>query len=263
MSGTTRIKNGCETRKFLMTMRQQISAGTSQGPRTKGKPKKNYTIGTKMNTQNHLPKIAYGVTQELSMQTISKAISISTSTIILLAALISPTAVADNLVLPSAQGTRVVIDVKKQQVLAKDKERNISYSIDNAITRHIIRAEDIQLIANESKPEAQLFIVLAREPSRPSAMGQGYCGAGYEDYLLLVEMLGHKLILRDQFLLQSCLKSISMFIDQGDDNPSNGLVHGKDGSFTYRLVDDDYDKKRTIIISKKHFEIKPPSPTNQ
>lgn len=197
------------------------------------------------------------------MQTISKAISISAFTITLLAALISTAAVPDDLVLPSAKGSRVVIDVKKQQVLAKDKERNINYNIDNAIAKHFIRAEDIQLITTESKPKAQLFIVLTREPSRPSAMGQGYCGAGYEDYLLLVEMLDHKLTLRDQFLLQSCLKSISMFIDQGDDNPSNGLVHEKDGSFTYRLVDDDYDKKRALSISKKHFEIKLLSPPSQ
>lgn len=195
------------------------------------------------------------------MQTISKVTNLPTYTIILLTILISPTAVADDLVLQSAQGTRVVIDVKKPQVFAKDKERKISYIIDNVIIRHFIRAEDIRLIENESKPEAQLFTVLTREPSRPGAMGQGYCGAGYEDYLLLVEIRGKKLTLKDQFLLQSCLKSISMFIDQGDDNPSNGLTHEKDGSFTYRLVEDDYKKKRTLMISKNHFETKPASPS--
>ncbi|WP_413671756.1 hypothetical protein ACEN9H_19515 [Massilia cellulosiltytica] len=194
------------------------------------------------------------------MQTISKVTSLPTYTIILLTILISPTAVADDLILQSAQGTRVVIDVKKSQVFAKDKERKISYIIDNAIIRHFRRAEDIRLIENESKPEAQLFTVLTREPSRPGAMGQGYCGAGYEDYLLLVEIRGKKLTLKDQFLLQSCLKSISMFIDQGDDNPSNGLTHENDGSFTYRLVEDDYKKKRTLMISKNHFETKPASP---
>lgn len=196
------------------------------------------------------------------MQTISKMISISAHTIILLVTLIPPIAVANDLVLQSAHGPRVVIDVKKQRVLAEDKERNISYNVDKAISRHFIQAENIQLISNESNPEAQLYIVLTREPSRPSAMGQGYCGAGYEDYLLLVEILGHKLTLRDQFLLQSCLKSISMFIDHGDDSPSNGLTHKKDGSFTYRLVDDDYDKTRALIINNKHFDIKllpPPS----
>lgn len=67
------------------------------------------------------------------MQTISKVTSLSTYTIILLTILISPTAVADDLILQSAQGTRVVIDVKKPQVFAKDKERKISYIIDNAI----------------------------------------------------------------------------------------------------------------------------------
>jgi len=179
----------------------------------------------------------------LFMQTISKLTNLPTYTIILLTILISPTTVADDLVLQSAQGTRVVIDVKKPQVFTKDKERKISYIIDNAIIRHFIRAEDIRLIEKESKPEAQLFTVLTREPSRPGAMGQGYCGAGYEDYLLLVEIRGKKLTLKDQFLLQSCLKSISMFIDQGDDNPSNGLTNEKDGSFTYRLVEDDYKKR--------------------
>ena len=85
------------------------------------------------------------------MHTISKVTNLPTYTIILLTILISPTAAADDLVLQYAQGTRVVIDVKKPQVFAKDKERKISYIIDNAIIRHFIRAEGIRLIENESK----------------------------------------------------------------------------------------------------------------
>jgi hypothetical protein len=86
-------------------------------------------------------------------------------------------------------------------------------------------------------------------------MGQGYCGAGYEDYLLLVEILKKELIFRDKFLLQSCIKSISVFIDQGDDNPSNALIHEKDGSLSYRLVDDDYNNRRKLTIQKKRFKV--------
>ena len=178
-----------------------------------------------------------------SMQTISKKIRFSTSSAILLMTIIASSAVADDLLLPSSQGPRVVISTKKQRVIAKDKETNIDYKIENAVSRYLTRADSIRLIANESDQKTQLFIILSREPSRPGAMGQGYCGAGYEDYLLLVEMLNRELVLRDQLLLQSCLKSISLFLDQGDDNPGNGLARNKDGSLIYRMVNDDYDKE--------------------
>lgn len=95
------------------------------------------------------------------------------------------------------------------------------------ISKHLKQAEDVRLVGNSSNPEPQLFIVMIREPSLPNTMGRGYCGAGYEDYLLLVEILGRKLLLRDELLLQSCLKSIAMYLDQGDDHPKNGLIDEK------------------------------------
>jgi hypothetical protein len=189
------------------------------------------------------------------MRTISKKISFASGLLILLATATAPTAVANDIVLPSSKGPRVSISVEKQHVTAKDKENNINYDVDGAVSRYLKRADDIRLIANESNPRAQLFIMLAREYSRPGAMGQGYCGAGYEDYLLLVEILERKLVLRDQLLLQSCLRSISMFIDQGDDHPSNGFTHEKDGSLSYRLVDDDYEKKRVLTVIAQRFKV--------
>jgi hypothetical protein len=189
------------------------------------------------------------------MRTISKTISFSSILLILLATIIAPTAVANDILLSSTQGARISISVERQHVTARDKEKNINYDVDGAVARYLKRADDIRLIANESSPRAQLFIVLAREYSRPGAMGQGYCGAGYEDHLLLVEIFNRKLVLRDQLLLQSCLKSMSMFIDQGDDHPSNGFTHEKDGSLSYRLVDDDYEKKRILTVTARRFKI--------
>jgi hypothetical protein len=189
------------------------------------------------------------------MQTISKKIRFSTYSAILLTTIIASYAVADDLLLPSSQGPGVVISTKKQRVIAKDKGKNIDYKIDSAASRYLTRADNIRLIANGSGQKTQLFIILSREPSRPGATGQGYCGAGFEDYLLLVEILKRELVLRDQLLLQSCLKSISLFIDQGDDNPSNGLTRKKDGSLIYRLVNDDCDKERVLTISKSRFKI--------
>lgn len=189
------------------------------------------------------------------MRIISKKINFSFCIIGLFTAFYATSAVADDIVLRTAHESHVIIKIKRQQVNAKDEVRNITYNVNSAVSQHLIRSEEARLITNEAPPKEQLFIILVREPSRPGAMGKGYCGAGYEDYLLLIEIRKHELILRDQLLLQSCLKSIAMLIDQGDDTPYNGLSREKDGSLSYRLVDDDYDKKRIINISKKSFKV--------
>jgi hypothetical protein len=189
------------------------------------------------------------------MQTTSKKISAAGCLLLFIATFIVPPVSAAELSLSFPESGRVAITVNKQHVVAKNTERNITYNVATTVSQHLIRADDIRLVGNAINPNAQLFIVMTRELSRPDAMGQGYCGAGHEDYLLLVEILERNLLLRDQFLLQSCLKSISMFIDHGDDHPNNGLIHENDGSFSYRLVDDDYDKKRMLTVSAKRFKI--------
>lgn len=190
------------------------------------------------------------------MQIISKRNSFLGCLFIFIATFIVPPVSATDLLLPSPMGGGVAIHVKKQHVFAKDNEKNIVYEVAATVSQHLTRADDIRLIRHAGNPKEQLFIVMVREPSRPNGMGRGYCGAGYEDYLLLVEILEQKLLLRDQLLLQSCLKSISMFIDQGDNHPSNGLAHEKDGSYSYRLVDDDAEKKRMLTVNDKHFKNK-------
>jgi hypothetical protein len=61
-------------------------------------------------------------------------------------------------------------------------------------------------------------VIFARIPSVPEAGGRGYCGAGHEDYMLLVEQKDRSLRLLDRLLIQSCLKNINLASDQGD-NP--------------------------------------------
>jgi hypothetical protein len=189
------------------------------------------------------------------MQITLKMINFFVFTFTALAMATSTTSYATELILVSENGSRVTVNVENQHVTAKEKEKNINYQIDRPTSRSLAHANSISLISNASTLASQLFIVLTREYSRPDAMGQGYCGAGYEDYLLLVEVFKKDLILRDRILLQSCLKTISMFIDKGDDNPSNGLTHEKDGSLSYRLVEDDYKEKRLIKVERKRFKI--------
>ncbi|MGE5450300.1 MAG: hypothetical protein ACM3VZ_00475 [Acidobacteriota bacterium] len=89
------------------------------------------------------------------------------------------------------------------------------------------------------------FICGVPVPSKQSN-GAGFCDAGTEDKLLLVELgKAHRLYLRDEFEIQSCLKSIALSSDQGADlhvvlgvigNPSEfqltWLMHPKYGDAT-------------------------------
>lgn len=55
--------------------------------------------------------------------------------------------------------------------------------------------------------------LLLREASR--ARGDaGFCGAGHEDHLLLFKVTKSVGVVREDFLVQSCLQSISMNVDQ-------------------------------------------------
>lgn len=59
-------------------------------------------------------------------------------------------------------------------------------------------------------------ISIVRKPSK-NGRADGACGAGHEDYLALLGVDGDRLNLYDKTLLQSCLKSISLVADEGDD----------------------------------------------
>jgi hypothetical protein len=163
---------------------------------------------------------------------------------------------ANGLILHTNNGEDVVFSTKMKNIIATNKNRSVNYKVAKSISLYLHKAYETQLISEKIDSINMLFIILVREISRPSAMGQGYCGAGYEDHLLLVEILERKILLRDRLLLQSCLKSVSMFIDHGDDHPINGLTYEKDGSISYQLVADDDDVKRVLTIRDKLFYIK-------
>lgn len=61
----------------------------------------------------------------------------------------------------------------------------------------------------------QSLALVVSVPSRSGAP-LGYCGAGTEDYLLILSVERGALVVRDTLLLQSCLQSISLVSDSGD-----------------------------------------------
>lgn len=58
-------------------------------------------------------------------------------------------------------------------------------------------------------------VLYARVPSNPSR-SMGYCGAGQEDYLVLLGIRRQQLVLLDRLLVQSCLHSIESADGMGE-----------------------------------------------
>lgn len=79
-------------------------------------------------------------------------------------------------------------------------------------------ADEVFVVGQSASASA----MVVRLPSRP-ASPQGYCGAGHEDYLLLLAIEAGELVLRDRLRLQSCLDNVALVSDEGDD-PRDALI---------------------------------------
>jgi hypothetical protein len=86
------------------------------------------------------------------------------------------------------------------------------------------------------------YIVLAVARPSTSRSGSGYCGAGTEDKLLLLEWARETrtLLLRDSLEIQSCLRSIELASDQGSELVK--VLGGIDDPASFRLTWLDHPK---------------------
>lgn len=93
-------------------------------------------------------------------------------------------------------------------------------AIDSAIRSAVRGASELVGIGARAFPDGDrsYFVLAVATPSVERA-GTGFCGAGTEDKLILIEWRGkgQKLVMRDQLEIQSCLKSIALQSDQGSD----------------------------------------------
>ena len=92
-----------------------------------------------------------------------------------------------------------------------------------------------------------LLVLLTRTPSK-TPQGTGYCGAGYEDKIILLKFNGKNIKYSDELNLQSCLKNILLDSDKGD-NPINAIaIDDAAKTITYRLLSDPAESAHTISI---------------
>ena len=91
--------------------------------------------------------------------------------------------------------------------------------------------------------------------------GGGYCGAGTEDYLLLIEWQPRprKLVLRDRIQVQSCLRSMALQSDQGSE--LRVVLRGVDDpekvELTWLQHPHDGPATKTLTAAKGSFVLSP------
>ncbi|MFC5740443.1 hypothetical protein [Dyella tabacisoli] len=170
----------------------------------------------------------------------------------LLSILLAAGAHADCLKLRSSAGSYELCKAH-DKVLAKDEHGALK--LDPRISAPIDQSDDFfavdaALPKAENSEAENSAVIYVRIPSAPNAGGRGYCGAGDEDYMLLVERKERSLRLLDRLLIQSCLKNISLASDQGYD-PRHALKTGVSpviASFDLLLPGDSPVKKKQVIL---------------
>ena len=205
----------------------------------------------KLNIRSRQKEKLPNATQDWYMQTTSKINSLNILTV-LTATLLSAIALADELILKAPTGSVRVVS-EDGVVFARDETGRKNYVMSKSFSRHLKQSSEATLINIYGGVRNPIFLIFTREPSRPNSLGQGYCGAGYEDYLLLAKIEKKTISVKDEYLLQSCLKTKSLRMETSDEHPKNFLHLNPDGSYDYEMIADKDQQLWNIKISKEKF----------
>lgn len=120
-------------------------------------------------------------------------------------------------------------------------------------TRSILqRSDEVILVFSQPNDDGHYLVLIARMPSK-SPQSTRYCGTGYEDHLILLTYVQKKIALKDEFILQSCLKSIALDSDGGDDILKAISINLSKYSIGFRWLTNPDNKDHTITVSDNKF----------
>jgi hypothetical protein len=120
------------------------------------------------------------------------------------------------------------------------------FAIARDVIAHLVKADQVLPLYKTEQKNRRFLVALLRERSRING-SLSYCGAGHEDYVLLLEMANGKITLADDALLQSCMKSILLDSDKGDD-PLQAITLRNVGSFSFRWIGDPESAVRIVDV---------------
>ena len=124
--------------------------------------------------------------------------------------------------------------------------------VDKDVRQILQRGQELLPVFSQPNEAGDYLVFIARIHSK-TPQSSGYCGAGYEDHLVLLEYSEKHIALRDDFLLQSCLKSIALDTDSGDDILKSFLFDHSQYSIKFRWLTNPDDSNHTLTIANGKF----------
>lgn len=131
------------------------------------------------------------------------------------------------------------------KLLIKGSDTNpvMPESQDRNLAEWLSGADEVDVLMKMQRHDAQQRVLLVRKRSN-DLHPAGYCGAGYEDYLVLASENAGRLVYSDRFLIQSCLQSITPQSDYPDDIRQSIATFPERGSIEFQWL--------TIPDSRRH-----------
>lgn len=146
-------------------------------------------------------------------------------------------------------------------IYAKNGLVRVTYSgrnifVDRESKAVLAKMDSISIISNKAflVNDGQYFWSFIRLPSRNSN-GVGYCGAGFEDFIILFSINKNKLSYIDKYQAQSCLENFFIGIDSIKDVNSKVLFSPE----TYDIdISQDQFKEEKVTTQKIRLKAMPP-----
>ena len=152
------------------------------------------------------------------------------------------------------------VDNSEVEIKATTKKVSATYSdskrakepisVNADLSAVILKSDSMRFIMHN--PHDKTAIIISSEPSKNPG-GLGFCGAGHEDYALLVEKKKNIVILKDRYLLQSCLKSITLDADDPEDVLTGLSFDSTTFSLSFKLLDDSTQKNNFVSVKEGKF----------
>jgi|GEM_PF-3730459 len=165
---------------------------------------------------------------------------------------------ATPLLLPVKNSTIISVSQTGKKIVARlgSGKNSRSIKISTKLASELLGSDETRLLLDASTVKRNLYVVLSRKPSN-SKNRTGYCGAGHEDILLLINVTKNEVNLVDTFLLQSCITLKTLYSKNGDDtlsNPLKGLTIDNENRFiNFEWVKDEQGYIWTLYIENNQF----------
>jgi hypothetical protein len=149
-----------------------------------------------------------------------------------------------------------LISIYANNGLVKVSRSGKNISVDQESKKILANMDSISIISNKSfsVDTKQYFWSFIRLPSRNSS-GAGYCGAGFEDFIILFSINQSKLTFVDKYQAQSCLENFSIGVDSIKDVNSYVLFSPETNDIE---ISQDQFKEGKVTTQKIRLKAMPP-----